>query len=88
MHDNERRDLLRMCRATMPGVAGVVLSTLHGGVVAHEAERIRDPHTLAREAAATRAADTSALVRRDGGLYLVVFVPGAAPPDPPAALAA
>ena len=66
--------LLRACRAAMPGAAGVVLSTLSGSVVAHERERVADPAPLAREAAATRGADTSALVPRADGLYLVVFV--------------
>lgn len=72
--DHERRNLLQICRAVMPGVTGVVLSTLAGGVVAHET-RVADPDALAREAITTRAAETSALIPRDGGLYLVVFVP-------------
>lgn len=74
MHDQ----LLSVCRAAMPGVAGVVLATLSGGVVAHEPGRVADPHGLAREATSARAADappTSALVARGEGLYLVVFVP-------------
>lgn len=73
--DLERRNLLQICRAVMPGVAGVVLSTHAGGVVAHEETRVADPHTLAREAAAHRDAATSTLVPHEGGLYLVVFVP-------------
>lgn len=72
--DHERRNLLSICRAVMPGVAGVVLSTLSGGVIAHE-PRIADPASLATEATATRRADTSTLVARDGQLFLVVFVP-------------
>lgn len=78
--DEERRKLLSLCRAVMPGVSGVVLSTLAGVVVAHEP--VADPHALAREAAADRGADTSTLVERDGGLYLVVFVPASAAPIP------
>jgi len=79
-HD-ERANLLRICRSVMPGVAGVVLATLAGHVVAHERERVPDPHALALEATHVRASDhgalvsTSALVPRDDGLYLVVFVP-------------
>lgn len=76
--DQQRRDLLHICRAVMPGVAGVVLSTLTGTVVAHEETRVADPHALAREAIATRSAETSTLVPHADGLYLVVFVP--APP--------
>lgn len=61
----------------MPGVAGVVLSTLQGRVVAHEAPRVADPHAVAAEAVRHRhpEAQTSALVPRADGLYLVVFVP-------------
>lgn len=59
----------------MPGVSGVVLTTRAGAVVAHETDRVAQPASLAREALATRAADTSALVPHEGGLYLVVFVP-------------
>lgn len=73
--DQERANLLSICRAVMPGVSGVVLSTLNGNVVAHETARVADPQTLARDALATRAHDTSALVPHEGGLYLVVFVP-------------
>lgn len=63
----------------MPGAAGVVLATLGGAVVAHEDARVRDPHALAQRAAASRGADTSALVAHDGATYLVVFVPPALP---------
>ncbi|HUR70164.1 MAG TPA: hypothetical protein VM370_13050 [Candidatus Thermoplasmatota archaeon] len=77
VHDAEREHLLHLCRSVMPGVAGVVLATLSGGVVAHESARVRDPWALALEAAAHAdpAAQTSALVPREDGLYLVVFVP-------------
>lgn len=71
---HEREHLLELCRAVMPGVAGVVLSTLTGSALAHEA-RVQDPDGLAREAAATASVSTSALLTRDDGLYLVVFVP-------------
>ena len=71
----EHDQLLRICRAVMPGVAGVVLSTLQGRVVAHESPRVAEPDALAREAAAHAPAQTSALVPRSEGLYLVVFVP-------------
>ncbi|HET6404227.1 MAG TPA: hypothetical protein VFH78_06230 [Candidatus Thermoplasmatota archaeon] len=84
MHsDTQRRELLHLCRSVMPTAAGVIVSTLSGSVLAHE-PRVRDPDALAREAAATRAADTSALVARDGGLYFVVFVPQAAVAPVPA----
>lgn len=72
---SDMENLLRICRAVMPGVAGVVLSTHAGSVVAHESSRVREPAHLAREASARRAAETSALVPHEGGLYLVVFVP-------------
>lgn len=73
----ERDHLLQAFRSVLPGVAGVVLATLAGGVVAHERGRIRDPAALAAQAATQRdpATSTSALVQRDGALYLVVFVP-------------
>lgn len=73
----EQEQLLSICRSVMPGVAGVVLSTLQGRVVAHEAPRVADPHGVAAEAARRRHPDaqTSALVPREDGLYLVVFVP-------------
>lgn len=78
----ERANLLTLCRAVMPGVAGVVLSTSHGRVLAHE-ETCRDVDDVARAAAEQRrvaceanpAAGASTLVARDTGLYLVVFVP-------------
>ena len=73
--DPHRLDLLRICRAVMPGVSGVVLSTSAGSVVAHEESRVVDPHALAREAISTRSAETSTLVPYADGLYLVVFVP-------------
>ena len=73
-HEQERRNLLSICRAVMPGVAGVVLSTLTGGVVAHE-PRVSDPNALTAAAVAARRADTSTLVPHEGQLYLVVFVP-------------
>lgn len=73
-HEQERRNLLSICRAVMPGVAGVVLSTLTGGVVAHE-PRVADPNALTAAAVASRSADTSTLVPHEGRLYLVVFVP-------------
>lgn len=72
---SHQEELLRICRAVMPGVSGVVLTTRAGAVVAHETERVRQPATLARKAVTERAADTSALVAHEGGLYLVVFVP-------------
>lgn len=72
---SEQENLLRICRAVMPGVAGVVLSTLNGAVVAHEHHLVREPAHLALHAASTRTAETSALVPHDGSLYLVVFVP-------------
>jgi predicted regulator of Ras-like GTPase activity (Roadblock/LC7/MglB family) len=73
----EREHLLQICRAVMPGVAGVVLSTLQGHVVAHESARVADPAAVATHAAAhlDPAAQTSALVNHGGDLYLVVFVP-------------
>lgn len=73
MRDDERSRLLTLCRAAMPHTAGVVLSTLAGGVVAHE-PRVADPHDLARDAATARHAATSAMVERPDGLYLVMFV--------------
>ena len=75
----ERDHLLQICRSVMPGVAGVVLATLQGGVVAHEQSRVADPHTVASHAIAHRdpAAHTSTLVNHAGDLYLVVFVPPA-----------
>lgn len=72
---DEPEHLLQICRSVMPGVAGVVLATLAGGVVAHEAGRVADPAALAGQAAAQREAHTSALVHHAGDLYLVVFVP-------------
>lgn len=75
LSETERRNLLQICRAVMPGVAGVLLSTSNGALVAHE-ETCRDPATLARDAARIRhPAGQSALVSRESGLYLVVFVP-------------
>lgn len=75
--DKERQNLLHICRAVMPGVAGVVLSTAAGHVVAHETTHVPDPYALAQEAAAQPhpGTQTSALIQRDGSLYLVVFVP-------------
>ena len=72
---SEQENLLRICRAVMPGVAGVVLTTRAGAVVAHEQARVAHPHHLAQTALAGRAAETSALVPHEGRLYLVVFVP-------------
>lgn len=75
LSEAERRNLLQICRAVMPGVAGVLLSTSTGSLVAHE-ETCRDPATLAQDAACLRhPAGQSALVPRESGLYLVVFVP-------------
>lgn len=74
-HD-EVTHLLRLCRSVMPGVAGVVLSTPTGSVVAHEPDRVPDPWAIAREATrASAESHTSALVPGEHGLYLVVFVP-------------
>lgn len=76
MSDDEthRQIVLRMCRAVMPGVQGVVLASDEGGVLAHEAG-VGDADTLARHAVRDRGEGASALVREDAGLYLVVFVP-------------
>lgn len=82
-HD-ERSHLLRVCRAAMPDVAGVVLASVGGRVLAHEAP-VRDAASLARRAADQRRASLatnpdaggSALVAGDDGLYLVMFL---APP--------
>lgn len=69
---------LRLCRAVMPGVAGVVLSTPEGRVLASETP-VSEPQELASRALRQREADggvgASALVPRDGGLYLVVLLP-------------
>lgn len=75
MRMHEQDQLLSLCRAVMPGVAGVVLSTFAGRVVAHEATRVQEPEALALEAARHAQTQTSALVPRPDGLYLVVFVP-------------
>lgn len=69
MHD----ELLRLFRQVMPGARGVVLATHEGALVASDAP---GSEALAREAAASRTAGESVLVRREEGLYLVVFVPG------------
>jgi len=74
---HEEDHLLRICRSAMPGVAGVVVSTPQGRVLAHERVRVADPRALARDALARQglATPTSALVPRADGLYLVMFVP-------------
>jgi hypothetical protein len=73
----ERANLLSLCRSAMPDVAGIVLATLSGSVVAHERSLVRNPRLLARQAAQNRHPDvqTSTLVPHEGALYLVVFVP-------------
>lgn len=81
--EQERANLLQICRAVMPGVAGVILSTRQGRVVAREETRQMDADALARRAAEQRraaldanpSAGQSTLVPGEGGLYLVVFVP-------------
>ena len=75
----EHHHLLHLCRAAMPGVSGVVLSTMNGTVLAHEEALVADPARLAAEAVTTHAigVQTGTLVPHDGGLYLVVFLPPA-----------
>lgn len=73
--DAERRNLLSICRSVMPGVAGVLLSTAEGRLLAHE-DHCDEPHALAHAAAQQRhPAGMSTLLSRESGLYLVVFVP-------------
>lgn len=72
----ELQHLLRACRAAMPDAAGVVLARPDGALVAHEVARVRDPRAIAREGARRRLGgpSTSAMVERDDGMYLVMFL--------------
>lgn len=65
----------------MPQAAGVILSTPHGDVLAHDDPWADDPRALAAQAVEQHARTTwagspgvSALVPGNAGFYLVVFV--------------
>lgn len=69
--------VLRLCRAVMPGVAGVVLSSHDGHAIAHDGHADADQlaqNALQQHADAGRRG-ASALVTGPEGLYLVVFLP-------------
>lgn len=70
-----RAHLLRACRSVLPDVAGVVLASPEGRVLAHEPHP--DPARLAGLAVQQRPAGlaTSQLVHEGGARFLVVFVP-------------
>lgn len=90
-HASDPQPILRMLRAMMPGVGGVVLADDEGQPIAHDLPT--DPRPLAATALRERAAHASpcagTLVPWGPTLCLVVFVPPATArrlaPGPPQA---